>query len=225
MVSTEIQTTTAPLEMSLNTTGIEGQFSIHQLEMNIIFNIEGFINVIDEVKGLILEVDIVLPLPAINITIDLSQRTRYTFFTTIAGETLDGSTECDGYDLYECIVGTPQSPVFSTLTPTPSPTITSYPTPDPLTTECLAESSIECTVNDPFGSTCETLRAPNVTRCSSGGRIAKLQFEVTNNTCRKIESCDDYVMNLYLTRFTSKLLIVKIARFSKEPQTKEILSP
>jgi hypothetical protein len=192
VVSTTIPTVTQPLEVSLNSTGIDGQSLIRLLEMNIISNTEGFINMTDEVNGMILEAGTVLPLPPINITVDLSQRTRYTFFTTIVGETIDGSTECNGFDFHECIVGQPLPPAFPTMAPSPSPTVTPFPTPDPLTTRCVAESSIECMVSNPFGTICDNLSAPNATTCSNGARIAKLQFRVTSNKCGDTEFCEDY---------------------------------
>eukprot|EP00539_Tryblionella_compressa_P000645 CAMPEP_0178741446 /NCGR_PEP_ID=MMETSP0744-20121128/5143_1 /TAXON_ID=913974 /ORGANISM="Nitzschia punctata, Strain CCMP561" /LENGTH=947 /DNA_ID=CAMNT_0020394317 /DNA_START=119 /DNA_END=2962 /DNA_ORIENTATION=- len=191
VVSTQVATTSGDLELSLNTTGVDGEEGIRLLETNIISNTEGFINKTDEVNGVIISPGDVLPLAPIDITLDLSQRTRYTFFTTVVGETLDGSTECNGFDFHECIVGQALPPAFPTLAPTPSPTVTPYPTPDPLTTECVAEAEIRCIVTDPFLSDCEDLQAPSDLRCSDGAELTELVFEFTGNKCDGTELCED----------------------------------
>lgn len=191
VVSCFIETTTAPLTLTLNTTGIEGENAVRLLEMNVISNTEGFINKTMEVNGVILTSGDVLELCPINVTVDLTERMRYTFFTTVVGETLDGSTECNGFDFHECIAGQALPPFFPTLAPTPSPTVTPFPTPDPLTTDCEAEAIIECVVEEPFGLTCDDLGPPTAARCSPGAEVSTLLFEYTGLGCGVTEACSD----------------------------------
>jgi hypothetical protein len=192
VVTTAIETTTGDLILSLNTTGIDGgEGAVVLTEMNIISNTEGFINKTDEVAGTILEPGDVILLAPINVTLDLSKRTRYTFFTTVVGTSLDGSVECNGFDFHECIVGNALPPAFPTLAPTPSPTVTPYPTPDPETTECTAEALINCVVADPFISNCEDLIAPTDLTCTIGAEMITFTFEVTTNKCDGTPGCVD----------------------------------
>ena len=191
VVTTAIGTTTGDLVLSLNTTGIDGEGEVVLTEMNIISNTEGFINKTDEVAGIILRPGDVIELSPINVTLDLSQRMRYTFFTTVVGTSLDGSVECNGFDFHECIVGNALPPAFPTLAPTPSPTVTPYPTPDPETTECSAEAIINCVVADPFISNCEDLIAPTDLTCTTGADMITFTFEVTTNKCDGTPACVD----------------------------------
>lgn len=178
VVSCFIQTETAPLTLSLNASNQEEP--VRLLEMNVITNTQPEpINKTMEVNGVILNPGGTIDLSPINVTVDLTSRTRYTFFTTVIGETLDGSTMCNGFDFHECIAGVALPPFFPTLAPTPSPTITPFPTPDPDTTTCDIRAAIECLVVQPFGPTCETLTAPTATRCTAGGEISLLKFEYT----------------------------------------------
>jgi hypothetical protein len=190
-VSCFVQTETGSLTLSLNTTGVDGANAVRLLEMNVISNTEGFINVTDEVNGVILTSGEVLELSPINVTLDLTTRQRYTFFTTVVGETLDGSTECNGFDFHECVAGTALPPLFPTLAPTSSPTLTAFPTPDPDTSDCLAEAVIECVVQDPFGLDCETLGAPSSPRCTPGAEVASFVFEYTGAGCGSATDCTD----------------------------------
>jgi len=190
-VSCFVQTETGSLTLSLNATGIEGADAVRLLEMNVISNTEGFINYTEQVNGVILTGGEVLELSPINVTLDLTERQRYTFFTTVVGETLDGSTECNGFDFHECVAGIALPPLFPTLAPTASPTITPYPTPDPETSDCLAEAVIECIVQDPFGLDCDSLSAPTAPRCTPGAELSVLVFEYTGAGCGTTEDCTD----------------------------------
>jgi hypothetical protein len=182
------------LSLSLNATGISGQDSVRLLEMNILSNTDGFINKTDEINGVILTEGEVLELEPINITVDLTRRTRYTFFTTVVGETLDGSAECNGFDFHECEAGVNLPPAFPTIAPTPSPTITPYPTPDPEDAECVARSTIDCQVSDPRGVTCDQLSGlTEFPRCPSGSNLTMLQFNFTGSKCGSTEGCTDLV--------------------------------
>jgi hypothetical protein len=191
VVTTRIGTTTGDLVLTLNTTGIDGVDQVVLTEMNIISNTEGFINKTDEVAGIVLSPGDVVELSPINVTLDLSQRMRYTFFTTVVGTSLDGSVECNGFDFHECIVGNALPPAFPTLAPTPSPTATPYPTPDPETTECLAETEINCLVSDPYIPNCEDLTAPTELSCTSGAAMSTFTFEVTTSKCEGTAGCTD----------------------------------
>jgi hypothetical protein len=102
-----------------------------------------------QVAGQVLTPGIALELPGFAIDIELGVRTRYTFFTTIIGETLDGSNQCNGNSFLECTVGFNLDPAFPTAVPTPRPTLTPFPTGDPLTTPCEIASNIACTVVEP----------------------------------------------------------------------------
>ena len=178
VVSCFIETETGSLTLSLNASSQEDP--VRLLEMNVITNVQPEpINYTDQVNGVILQPGGSIDLAPINVTVDLTSRTRYTFFTTVIGETLDGSTMCNGFDFHECIAGVALPPFFPTLAPTPSPTITPFPTPDPDTTTCDIRATIECLVADPFGPTCESLTAPTATRCTAGAEISLLKFEYT----------------------------------------------
>mmetsp|Transcript_2475 Transcript_2475/g.5409 ORF Transcript_2475/g.5409 Transcript_2475/m.5409 type:complete len:411 (+) Transcript_2475:1150-2382(+) len=83
----------------------------------------GQINKTDEVYGTVLTGN-VLELNPIQYTVDVSKRVRYTFFATIVAETIDGSSECNGFDFHECITGSNIVPFFPTVAPTFIPTVT-----------------------------------------------------------------------------------------------------
>jgi hypothetical protein len=191
VVTTEVNTTIETLALTLETTGIEGQDGVVLRELNILSNTEGFINKTEEVNGVIIMEGDTLQLSPIDVTLDLSQRTRYTFFTTVSGETLDGTAECNGFDFHECIVGTALPPAFPTLAPTPSPTTTPFPTPDPFETECSAEAVINCVVTEPFNDAGCLAIPPLTPRCSTGANIALLTFNLTTNKCDGADGCVD----------------------------------
>lgn len=113
-----------------------------------------------QVAGQVLEPGVALELPGFAIDIELGQRVRYTFFTTIIGETLDGTNQCNGNSFLECTVGFNLDPVFPTNIPTPRPTITPFPTGPLQSTACEIASNIGCTVTNPGNSiiTCDRLR-------------------------------------------------------------------
>jgi hypothetical protein len=58
-----------------------------------------------QVAGQILQPGSSIELPGFKIDIELGQKFRYTFFTTIIGENLDGTNTCNGNDMRECIFG------------------------------------------------------------------------------------------------------------------------
>ena len=164
-------------------------------EMVIISNVaEQPINYTDEVNGVILNPGDTLELPPINITIDLTERVRYTFFTTILGETLDGLQMCNGFNFFECIAGVALPPFFPTLAPTPSPTVTPFPTTDPNITTCSIRSLIECLVTEPFiVGGCDFLSAPTSLSCTPGASLTELRLEYTGDNCLLgADFCEDF---------------------------------
>jgi len=166
---------------------------VRLLEMTIISNLDDEpINKTEEVFGQILEPGGEIVLEPLSIQVDLTERVRYTFFTTIIGETLDGSQMCNGFDFYECIAGVALPPFFPTLAPTPSPTITPYPTPDPETTTCEIRSVIECLVTRPFvEGGCDFLKAPTALTCTPGAELEELFLQYTGMNCQGDPWCTD----------------------------------
>merc|ERR1711865_288860 len=154
------------------------QKPVRLLQMSVLTNTqdEAF-DFTPQVQGRVLEPGQSIILPGIAIDIELGLQTRYTFFTTIVGETLDGTNTCNGSDLLECIVGFNLNPVFPTMVPTPSPTITPLPTNVPNITsqrECTIGSQISCAVIKPEGVfTCETLKAPVAETCPAGAELLR----------------------------------------------------
>lgn len=141
------------------------QKPVRLLQMSVLTNTqdEAF-DFTPQVQGRVLEPGQSIILPGIAIDIELGLQTRYTFFTTIVGETLDGTNTCNGSDLLECVVGFNLGPVFPTMVPTPSPTITPVPTRLPNSTSCEVESVISCAVITPEGTLdCDNLQAPAAT--------------------------------------------------------------
>lgn len=131
------------------------------------------------VAGQVLEPGQKLELPGFSVDIDLSDRNRYTFFTTVIGETLDGTNTCNGFDFTECIVGFNLLPTFPTQVPTSSPTSTPYPTGDRSTTACEIDADIACRVVSLQGVTCDQLFAPNSLTCpaTSDLLVAYLRYD------------------------------------------------
>jgi hypothetical protein len=172
-------TETGSLVVSLNASTVDEPVEL--LEMVVISNVQDEpINYTDAVQGTILEPGgESITLPPINVTVDLTDRVRYTFFTTIIGRAVTSGVMCNGFDFTECIAGVALPPFFPTLAPTPSPTVTPYPTPDPNTTTCIIRGAIECVVTEPFGETCETLTAATSPRCSTGAELEILVFQYT----------------------------------------------
>jgi hypothetical protein len=186
------QTVTGDLVVSLDAENQDQP--VRLLEMVIVSNIDDEpINKTDEVFGLILEPGgEAIILSPLNVTVDLTERVRYTFFTTIIGETLDGSQTCNGFDFFECIAGIALPPFFPTLAPTPSPTVTPFPTPDPETTTCEIRSVVECLVTDPFiEGGCDFLKAPTTLTCTPESDIALLKFNYTGANCDGADFCVD----------------------------------
>lgn len=172
-------TQTGSLIVELNASTIDEPIELEQ--MTVIVNVfDQPINYTDDVAGIILEPGgEAIELPPINITVDLTERVRYTFFTTVIGRAVSSGVQCNGFDFTECIAGVALPPIFPTLAPTPSPTVTPFPTPNPENTTCTVRAAVECTVLEPFGLTCDTLTAPTNPRCTTGAEISLLVFQYT----------------------------------------------
>lgn len=184
------ETETGSLVVSLNASSVDG--AIELLEMVVISNTQDEpINYTEDVAGIILEPGgDSIELPPINVTVDLTQRVRYTFFTTVVGRAVESGVLCNGFDFTECIAGIGLPPFFPTLAPTPSPTVTPFPTPDPEFTTCIVRGEIECLVTRPQGLTCETLEAPTDLRCTDGAELSLLVFQITGPpSCGDLSTC------------------------------------
>jgi len=148
VVEAQASVTTENFEIKLESSGVTKP--VRLLEMQVLTNAqEAPIDYTDDIKDTILSPGDSISLPGFPIDIDLTQRIKYSFFTTIIGETVDGTNMCNGNDFHECTVGFNLSPVFPTDVPTPRPTLTAFPTGPAETTACDISSSIECTVIQP----------------------------------------------------------------------------
>ena len=148
VVEAQATVTTENFEIKLESSGVTKP--VRLLEMQVLTNAqEAPIDYTDDIKGIILKPGDAIQLPGFPIDIDLTQRIKYSFFTTIIGETEDGTNMCNGNDFHECTVGFNLQPVFPTDVPTPRPTLTAFPTGPAETTACDISSSIECTVLQP----------------------------------------------------------------------------
>jgi hypothetical protein len=105
------------------------------------------------------------------ITLDLTQRMKYTALSTIVGMTDEGKG-CFGTDFFTFTAGNPLPPIFPTLTPSAAPTISPFPTPDPETAPCNLAAEITCRTGS--GGSCD-LRSPSGTTCI-GSNADQLRF-------------------------------------------------
>jgi hypothetical protein len=167
----QLEVPTGKIELQLDaTSGIAT--SIRLLEMIVITNALDFpVNYTSQVNGVILEPGVPIELEGFDIDIELTRRTRYTFFTTIIGESLDGKAQCNGLDYLECTIGFNLDPIFPTLMPTPRPTITQYPTTDPEFNACEVSADIRCSVTSLPGISCDELVAPVSASCPEGAQL------------------------------------------------------
>jgi len=171
---------------------------VRLLEMTVLTNTQDQpIDYTPQVQGQVLQPGgATLDLPGFEIDIELGQRVSYTFFTTLIGESLDGSAMCNGNDMLECIVGFNLLPVFPTAVPTPRPTITPFPTQDPLTTTCQIGSDIQCSIISPKEASvvgCSNIKASADT-CPANAELLSAYLKNTGSselfmivTCGKSE--------------------------------------
>jgi len=132
-----------------------------------------------QVAGVVLQPGVPLELPPFEIDIELGRRVEYVFFTTITGETLDGTNECNGNSFLSCIVGFNLAPIFPTALPTPRPTLTQFPTGLPQTTACSIASEVRCSVVYPVDNviSCDRLRGGVSATCPATERILRAYLE------------------------------------------------
>jgi len=170
---------TGTIEVKLDTSA-DVVKPVRLLEMTVLTNTQDQpIDYTSQVAGMILGPGDTIELPGFKIDIDLSARTRYTFFTTIIGETIDGTNMCNGFSFLECTIGFNLLPVFPTMVPTPSPTITPFPTNVPNSTACDIVAEITCSVMSLEGVECDQILAPKTETCPSGAEllVAYLKYD------------------------------------------------
>jgi hypothetical protein len=173
----DVETGTIEVKLDTSTDIVK---PVRLLEMTVLTNTQDApIDYTSQVAGMILGPGDVIELPGFQIDIDLSARTRYTFFTTIIGETIDGTNMCNGFSFLECTIGFNLLPVFPTMVPTPSPTITPFPTPDPNSTTCEIDAEITCNVLSLEGVECDQILAPKSATCPASAEllVAYLKYD------------------------------------------------
>lgn len=201
---------TGTIEVKLDT-GSEVTKPVRLLEMTVITNTQDEpIDYTSQVNGKVLNPGDVIELEGFGIDIELTERTRYTFFTTLIGETLDGTNTCNGFDFLECTIGFNLNPVFPTDVPTPSPTVTPYPTVDPESTSCDVAADVLCTVTSLTGVTCDQLKAPSTNSCPADAEllVAFLKYDGSfgDNVFLEI-TCDK--STTYIDRFIEKDEVIR----------------
>jgi len=173
---TDVKTGSIEVKLDAST----DQKQVRLLEMTVLTNVQDEpIDYTDQVKGLVLGPGDVLDLDGFEIDIDLAERTKYTFFTTIIGETLDGTNTCNGFSFLECTIGFNLLPVFPTMVPTPSPTTTPFPTRDASSAACEIDADITCDVVSLDGVECDQILAPKTETCPANGEllVAYLRYD------------------------------------------------
>ena len=180
--------TTIDLQVGIPITTSGGQ--VRLTELGTLSNILGFINQTDQVYGTVVAPGSTIAVDPIPITLDLTKRIRYTWFTTIVGQTVSGTQECNGDAFLAFTAGNPLPPIFPTLAPSAAPTRTPLPTPDPLTTACNLQASIACSIPQGPTTSCATLSAPAQTTCS-GGSLTDMTFSITGANCGSSANCQD----------------------------------
>jgi len=174
---TDVQTGTIEVKLDTASDIIK---PIRLLEMTVLTNTqEEPIDYTSQIAGVVLGPGDVIELDGFGIDIELTERTRYTFFTTLIGETLDGTNQCNGFDFLECTIGFNLNPVFPTLVPTPNPTITPFPTLDPKNAACEVSTDISCTVKSLEGISCDQIKAPAGETCPDDAEllVAYLKYD------------------------------------------------
>lgn len=153
---------------------------VRLLEMTVLTNTQDEpIDYTSQVAGVVLEPGDTIELDGFGIDIELTERTRYTFFTTLIGETLDGTNQCNGFDFLECTIGFNLNPVFPSAPPTPRPTLTPFPTLDPRNTACAISADISCAVTSLQGISCDQVKAPSTDNCPADAEllVAYLKYD------------------------------------------------
>jgi len=176
--ATDVQTGTIVVQLNPSTDVVK---PVRLLEMAVLTNTQDQpIDYTPQIAGKVLGPGDVIELPGFGIDIELGTRVKYTFFTTIIGETIDGTNMCNGNSFLECTVGFNLEPAFPTMMPTPRPTLTPFPTRLPNVTACEIASNIVCTVLSPLNTvTCDRLTAPISETCPATSEllVAFLQYD------------------------------------------------
>lgn len=174
---TDVQTGTIEVQLDASSDVIK---PVRLLEMSVLTNtLDEPIDYTPQIAGVILQPGDVIELDGFGIDIELTERTRYTFFTTLVGETLDGTNQCNGFDFLECTIGFNLNPIFPTLMPTPRPTITPFPTLDPRNNACEVSVDIGCSVLSLQGISCDQIKAPESETCPDEAEllVAYLKYD------------------------------------------------
>jgi len=174
---TDVQTGTIEVKLDSSSDIVK---PVRLLEMTVLTNTqEAPIVYTSQVAGMVLEPGQTIELPGFGVDIELSERTRYTFFTTLIGETIDGTNRCNGFSFLECTIGFNLNPVFPTMPPTHSPTITPYPTGVASSTACEISADITCTVLSLPGISCSQVKAPLGESCPQDAEllVAYLKYD------------------------------------------------
>ena len=140
----------------------------------------GIFNLDDKVAGVVVRPGDPPFQTSATITIDLTQRLRYTLISTVIGQTDEG-IRCFGVDAFQFVAGNPLPPIFPTLAPSAAPTISPFPTPDPDTAACEIGSAISCRKSE--GGSCRSLQSPAGSLCL-GSNANQLRFIYTPQLCR-----------------------------------------
>ncbi len=174
---TDVQTGTIEVQLDASSDILK---PVRLLEMSVLTNtLDEPIDYTPQVAGVVLQPGDIIELDGFGIDIELTERTRYTFFTTLIGETIDGTNTCNGFDFLECTIGFNLNPIFPTLMPTPRPTITPFPTLDPKNNACEVSTDIVCSVQSLQGITCDQIEAPSSDFCPENAEllVAYLKYD------------------------------------------------
>eukprot|EP00339_Tiarina_fusa_P025569 CAMPEP_0117077738 /NCGR_PEP_ID=MMETSP0472-20121206/54796_1 /TAXON_ID=693140 ORGANISM="Tiarina fusus, Strain LIS" /NCGR_SAMPLE_ID=MMETSP0472 /ASSEMBLY_ACC=CAM_ASM_000603 /LENGTH=1142 /DNA_ID=CAMNT_0004804163 /DNA_START=45 /DNA_END=3473 /DNA_ORIENTATION=- len=175
--------------------------SVRLKSLEIATNSFGIFNRTDEVNGMVVMGGDVVMVSPLNVSLDLTNRQRYTFFTVVIGETLNGDSECFGQDFFEFTAGNPLPPIFPTMAPSSSPTMSPFPTPDPEDTPCGLMADVTCAVIEgPTSQACQELSEPLIKQCRGPDvTLTNLRFRYTAGTCGNTGDCVDFDLDMSRT--------------------------
>ena len=104
----DVETGTIKVELNTSTDVVK---PVRLLEMTVLTNTQDQpIDYTTQVAGTVLGPGDVIELPGFTLDIDWSEGIRYFIFTTIIGETMDGTAQCNGNSNLECIIGPTNAP-------------------------------------------------------------------------------------------------------------------
>ncbi len=153
--------------------------------------------------------------------IDLTQRKRYTTSAVVVGQADDGKI-CSGSESYQFTAGNPLPPIFPTLSPSSPPTISPFPTPDPLNATCEVQASIACALTS--GRRCN-LQAPAGSTCI-GSDANFLQFMYAPDSfCNRTSTATNFICddsNIDIER--PQTVYIRIGRGDEEAWFSDVVS-